>query len=318
MASETGKNPQAGLTSNERSVLMSLISGYVARSGDSGLTSMKMTQLIQKAKQLAAMLGLLLIMTLPANAQTKPLGVWDLGASCVGVKSWMQFSTLAVWEDFNKAAECSRTTGMKWILQFGFDAPLGTSVDSELQFTKDKLAQSRLLASDIVGMTYVEEWYGLTNKRTIQERQQVWAFGSEQHRKLKEAFPGWLMIYVDQLVNSDPQYGVDLYMPLPQHTDVFAFEMYDSKEKGHRELMDLYFNYVKNTTTVPILLIGQGFYDKRYPMYSKPSESYVEWWRGYVKDPRVMASVIFTWRDRAPGTIVGLSSMPQVEAWFIR
>ena len=255
-----------------------------------------------------------LMMVGGAMAQpTKPLGVWDLGEQCQGVKTWMRASTLQPWSDFTEARKCSERTGMKWIMQFGFNAPLGTPVDGEIAFVQDKLKTSGL-APHVIAMTFVEEWQGLMGKRTIEERNQVWEFGSEQQRKLKQAFPGWLMAYVDQLVNDNPAYGVDLYMPLPRGTDIFLMELYD----GDRSMLNLYFDYVKATTNIPIAIIGQGFYDHRFPQYPRPSEDYVEWWRKKLDDPRVVAGMIFTWRNRAPGTIVGLQSMPSVERWFTR
>lgn len=316
MAGEASKDQNReieGLNSNSRAILLSLITGYVARSGEAGLGEAKMKNLISKAKQLATMIPLMLLMlTTPVMAQTKPLGVWDLGPTCRNVKSWMQMSTIATFDDFVEARKCSERTGIKWIIQFGWAAPLGTPVDAEIIRVQDKLRTSQL-GPHVIAMTFVEEWQGLMKKKTIAERDGVWQFGSEQQRKLKQAFPSWLMLYVDQLVNNDPQYGVDLYMPLPLYTDVFVMELYN----GNRDVLNLYFDYVKQTIAIPMAVVGQGFYDDRFPLDPKPTQEYVEWWKTKLNDPKVIAGLLFTWRNRAPGTITGLESLPVVESWFV-
>lgn len=258
-----------------------------------------------------------LVMVSGAMAQpAKPLGVWDLGERCHQIRGWMTFAGLPTRSDFRLARQCSEKYGIKWVLQWGFDDKLGTPVDSEIERVQAKLAASGL-TPHVIGNQYIEEWYGLSEAITVADRRAVWEFGSQQQEKIKAAFPTLPIVYVDQLVNDDPQYGAAVYMPLPRATDIFAMEMY-SGPGDYKSMLELYFNYVKATVKIPLVLVGQGFYDDRYPVYPKPTEDYVEWYRGKLTDPRVIAGWLFTWRNRAPGTITGLISMPMVEYWFTR
>lgn len=250
----------------------------------------------------------------PLMAQpVKPMGVWDLGPECRGVKSWMSFSMIAAREDFTAARKCSEKYGIKWVIQFGFDDPLGTPVDAEIARVNKKLDESGLRIH-MIGMTYVEEWYGLTNKRTVKERDAVRDFGSAQHLALKNAFPGRLIVYVDALINDNPVYGIDVYHPKPYHVDVFAMEYYQPREDD----FDLYFQYVKAAyPTLPIALVGNAHYDPRFPASSwKPTQAYTESYKRYLNDPRVIAGILFTWRNRPSVGIIGLESWPEVQAWF--
>ncbi len=252
----------------------------------------------------------------PLVAQpTKPMGVWDLGPTCANAKAWMSFSMLAAREDFEAARKCSERTGITWVIQFGFDDPLGTPVDAEIIRVQQKLTESGL-SPHVIGMSYVEEWYGLTNKRTVKERDDVREFGALQHDKLKAAFPGKLLVYVDALVNDNPAYGIDVYHPLPRGVDVFAMEYYQRREDD----FDLFFQYVKAAfPTLPIALVGNAYYDPRFPESSwKPTRGYTESYRRYLNDPRVIAGILFTWRDRPWVGMQGLESWPDVQAWFVQ
>lgn len=255
----------------------------------------------------------------------KPYGAYDVGVDCKDVPSWVAFSGLVAESsaaDMTKAAECSKRTGMKWVLKFGFsNDPMNGAGDVASIRTRTIVTG---LLPYIVAVQFNEEWQrqvmeGKWGSPTFDLVDQVTQFGGAQHRLLKDVF-GLPVIYTDSFVNSNKVYGLAYYKPLPPFTEVLALETYVPKGSTWDASVKIPIEYTLATTpaTMPIVLIAQTF---RHPKewndqwQDGPKPEYGVEFKKLMEHPRVIAAWLFTWRNR-PNGIVGIEGMKNVVGWF--
>lgn len=262
----------------------------------------------------------LLTLFIAIPAQAKPYGAFDVDPNCRNVPEWVEFSGLPSWtsvDDMRSAARCSERIGIKWVLKFGFDSIVNT--ENVAREVRTRAVISNLLPF-VIALQFSEEWYnqpGRWGPVGYATNDAIAAYGGEQHRILKQVF-GLPVVYVDNFVNSNRQYGVANYKPLPPHTDVLAIETYVPKGGSWDLHVKPFVEYTIATTTQPIVLIAQTF---KHPWHwhdmwqTGPSRSDGEKFKLLLQHPRVIAAWLFTWRDRDNG-IVGVESNPQWLEWF--
>jgi hypothetical protein len=217
-----------------------------------------------------------------------------------------------------QAAECSRRTGMQWILKFGF-ANLD-DVTNEAQEVRTRAIVSGLLPY-VIATQYNEEWCGQAKTGkwgppSFELLDAVVAYGNHQQQILKNIF-GLPVIYVDAFVNNNRAYGLTWYCPEPNH-DIFGIETYVPKGQTWESFVEVPVQYVLNTTTKPLILVGQTFkhpkkWNDQWQDGPKPSDG--QKFKILMQHPRVLAAWLFTWRNR-PNGIIGAESMPTVVGWF--
>lgn len=259
-------------------------------------------------------LGLLgLVLMMPPALLAQPIqGAYDAG--CDG--TFLRFSSIADWEDFTPAVECSRRTGRLWLLLAGFADPIGQPVDAE--GLKRRADQSGLTPY-IAGIGYREEWYGMLKRGeiplplTIESIGIVHRFGSEQQRRLKVAFVNKPIVYVDGFVNDDKKWGFNYYQPLPLHTDVFGFEAYvPNGGSWAMHVLPAFNHHLRNYPTLPLVVIGQGFQTHEGEWSEGPTVENVDNTLALGQHPRVVSIMWFTWRSRS--SMIGLERMPTLLA----
>lgn len=257
-----------------------------------------------------------------AMAQTKPYGAFDIGVECKNVPSWITFSGLSAEtsaDDMAKAAACSRTRGIKWVLKFGFNQIDGT--ENQAREVRTRTITTGLLPH-IIALQFNEEWYGQAlagqwGPPSFDLMDAIAAYGGEQHRLLKSVF-GLPVVYVDAFVNSNRAYGLGFYRPLPPHTDVLAIETYVPRGGSWATHVKPFVDYVLATTSQPIVLVAQTFKHPREwndQWQDGPKESDGREFKLLMQHPKVIAAWLFTWRDRANG-IKGGESLGDVVSWF--
>lgn len=262
------------------------------------------------------------LLALPASAQTKPYGAFDIGVDCKNVPSWIAFSGFSSNQplaDYQKAAKCSREKGIKWVIKFGFDQIYDTR--SLAEEAKAKAIASGLMPH-LLAQQFNEEWYGqaasgVWGPPSFETYDWVRNYGTEQHRILKEVM-GLPVVYVDAYVNNDKAYGLGLYRPEPGYVDVWGIETYVPNGGTWETHVAPFLNHMLNTVTKPIALIGQTFKHPREwndGLSNGPSQRDGELFKQAMNHPKVIAAWLFTWRDRENG-IKGGQSLPTVVSWF--
>ena len=277
----------------------------------------------------------LLLVTSGASAQTKLAGTFQIGA-CGARPSWSSFALLIYRDDFAAAAECSRRTGLRWVLYLTADPY--RPIDGHVAAVKQR-AQAAGLAPFVVAVTDHEEWYELTLAHPssgygwpipgldpsrdadiwrIAEIVHAWA--SARHLAIKRIWPGVLTAWITSLVNDDRRYGAFRWRPLPAGVDVIALEGYVPRWGTWASTAGLHLAHAIRTRTEPIVLVTQGFRwdDGTGGDWSRgPTDDQMAGTASALAHPRVVASWLFTWDGNLwAAPMVGLRQMPEWEARY--
>lgn len=254
-----------------------------------------------------------------AHAQTKPIGLF--GVSCEDRPAWASFGHLAEWDDFARAAECSRQTGMQWAV-FLFDAERA-HVDAVR--TRAHLTG---LAPHVLALAYREEPYqhlrlGLDPPPTLQDALQA-AHGADMvtrlhmvrdhwsaaHGAIRAAWPGPHIAFITPWVNDSLAFGEPLYSPLPSGAGVLVLDPYAMDSQRFADWPEIVIQYAVNTTTLPIALVPQWFTQPGTTI-ATPRDFAADY-RRWLRHPRIVALWGFLWASR-PG-LVGLRDLPALRS----
>lgn len=283
----------------------------------------KETAATRVRKQLAAATALWLLAVLPADAQIKPVGTFAI-ESCHARPVWSSFAMLPDWGDFDAAAACAKTSGLRWVLAlYGgsrYD-PVGPHVTAVKQ-----RADAAGLTPYLLGIVYHEEWYeyaltpgalpitGLTPENpahvpTIVRLVHWWV--GQQHETIRRIWPGLRRVWLTGLVNDDLRHGPLLWRPVPHGVDVIAIEAYAPTGLSWDQTAGLYIRHALATRSEPFVIIAQGFRVDGDPLWGTgPTDEVVDGFAEALRHPKVWGAWMFTWGDRPWAGITGLASLP--------
>jgi hypothetical protein len=271
---------------------------------------------------------LLVLLAAPAWAQTKPVGTFQL-SSCDASPGWSSFALLIDTQDFAEAADCSRRTGLRWVLGFYSRSPY-EPIAAYARATRAR-ADAAGLTPFLWAMVYSEEWYeyaltpgalwipGLdpanpAHHAPIVETVAWWT--GHQHAALREAFPAVPVAWITGLVNRSRAYGDALWRPLPPGVSVIALEAYVPTGHAWDSTAGLFIRHAAATETAPIVLIAQAFVAPGDPLWGTgPTEAIVDGLAAALRDPRVWGTWLFTMESRANG-LIGLADLPYWHARY--
>lgn len=255
-------------------------------------------------------------LSVPAAAQIKPSGVFDI-AACHARPVWASFALLPDDADFEAAADCQRTSGLQWVLAlFGSSPYVPVESHARAVHTRAQAAGVRFVA-----VLYHEEWYeyaltpgalpipGLDAENPAHERDIIsvvrWWIG-EQHAAIARVFPGLPRVWLTSLANDDPSLGP--WRPVPPGTTAIALEAYVPDGYTWEATAGRYIGHALRTRREPIVLVGQGFQSDGDPYWGGgPTQNTVDGFARALRQPGVWGAWMFTWGDR-PG-MRGLSSL---------
>lgn len=277
-------------------------------------------------KRILLMLNILLVFLMlisPAvvDAQPKPVGAF----SSEGAPSWISFGSLAGWssyEDMVKAAERSRTTGFRWVLQMGFG--VSPIIPSEQAIAADVArAKASGLWPYVIGLTYNEEWYerfyagefapyGFPASRP-DGIVQIHAWMSRQHCALGAA-TGKPVVWLTGVVTRSH--------PVPSCTDVVAVEAYVPDGSTFDQFARPVVLEAEATTTLPLVLVTRWFQmigPKQGPFWhqasAQPTKDTIDGYAAVLNRPQWIAMWGFLWASRPSSDALGLADLPNVRKW---
>lgn len=247
----------------------------------------------------------------------KALGVFGGSAR----PSWAVFQGLAHWDDFAQAAEDSRLTGVRWVLQImtPHSQPLADVMP-------DLLArlESSGLRPYILAVTYREEWYGAWKSGELQipgldranlshwpiAAQAIAGWCGQQHAEIRKALPGVPVLWLDGYVNDDLSFGGQWYQPVPAGVDALALEAYVPAGGSWAQDVEVFLDHAVSTREEPIVLVAQGFQDEKPGgMWSDgPTEESIRETERWMDHDRVIGAWVFTWASRTG--CIGLADLP--------
>lgn len=265
-------------------------------------------------------LCLILLLPIPAVAQIKPTGTFAIDR-CDARPAWSSFAMLAEWANFDEAAACARTTGIRWVLAL-YASSRYTPAREWAPAVKAR-ADAAGLTPYLVALVWHEEWYeyaftpgalpipGLdpTNPAHTEAivRTVHWWVG-EQHAALATIFPGVARVWLTGLYNDDPRFGPALWRPVPAHTSVIALELYQPCGWTWAQTGGRYTQHALATSPLPLVLIAHGFLAPGDPLWGcGPSDEAVAGFAEALRHPKTWGAWIFTWGDR--WNMQGLASL---------
>ena len=261
----------------------------------------------------------LVLWAAPASAQIKPVGAF----SPDGAPAWVTFGALsgdAGYDDMVQAAERSRATGFRWVLQLGFSA-LPTAPAEEAAYWAVYRAKDAGLWPYVIAVTYGEEWYenfyadafavyGFPLTRP-DGPEQIRAWMSRQHCALRVY--GKPIVWVTGVVNA--------VRAVPDCTDVVAVDAY-VPDGSTFSLIEPILAEAETATTLPLVLIPRWFQmtgprqgSAWHQMASEPTKETVDGYARWLARPRWTALWGFLWASRPGADLVGLADLPNVRRW---
>ena len=268
-------------------------------------------------KAIAGVIVGLFLLAVPAQARpSKPIGLF--GVDCTDRPTWASFGHLAEWDDFQAAADCSRRTGMTWVV-FLFEAH-----SDHVEAVRTR-ARETGLAPYVLALSYREEPYqhvrlGLSLPRRLEDQLAarpdadivtrlniVRDHWSAAHETIRHVWPGPLVVFVTPWINDSLHYGEPLYSPLPDGVDVLALDPYAMDAQRFADWQEIVIRYAIQTTTLPIALVPQWFTQPGTTI-AQPRDFTADYFR-WLQHPRIVALWGFLWSSRGPG-LVGLKDLP--------
>lgn len=256
-----------------------------------------------------------------ASAQTKPIGAY----SSDGAPPWVTFGGIdgdASAATLRAAAERSRLTGHRWVLQVGHHRhPL----EDAGAVTADTLARAAAvgLRPYVDAMTYGEEWHercqmgefadlGLTAGHPACPSV-VAGWFSRQHERAKAASGGLPILWITHVAHP-------AYRPVPAGVDYLALDPYPVDGQAWADFEPL-LSLSEASTTLPIVLIPRWAYatgpfqGRGWERTSRPpSLDVIDGYARFAARPRVAAVWGFLWASRPTADLVGLRDMPATRA----
>lgn len=270
-------------------------------------------------------------------AQIKPTGVFGV-ASCDARPAWASFAMLGDWHDFDAAAACARTTGLRWVLALYSGAHERPARDW-VPAVKAR-ADAAGLTPYLVGLVFHEEWYeyAFANETPPNGLQRALAgFGLDvhdpahtvavvdgirwwvglQHADLAAIFPGVPRVWLTGLYNDDPRFGASLWRPAPAHTSAIALELYQPCGWTWEQTGGRYARHALATSPVPVVLVAQAFRAPGDSLWGcGPTAETIAGFAEALRHPKAWGAWMFTWGDRT--NMSGLESMTDVRAAYER
>lgn len=273
---------------------------------------------------------LVLVTSTAAAAQSKLAGTFQIGA-CDDRPRWSSFALLIDVDDFAAAAECSRTTGLRWVVYLTADVFLPP--DAHVAAVRQRATLAGL-APFVIGLTDHEEWYEIALSPTRhwrlgdldpQKEDDIWRISSIVHAwtsartgAIRRVWPGPPVAWITSLVNDDRRFGAFRWRPLPAGVGVIAIEGYVPAWGTWATTAGLYVSHAINTRPEPIVLVTQGF-TQDGDWSRGPTEDVMVGTASALAHPRVVASWLFTWDgDLWGGSTVGTKQRPDWQARYER
>lgn len=267
-----------------------------------------------------------------APVGAKPVGTFQL-SDCATSPAWSSFALLVDDQDFAAAADCSRRTGLRWVLGF-YTRSAYEPIGGYARATKLRADQAGLTPF-LWAIVYSEEWYeyaltpgalaipGLdpanpAHHGPIVETVRWWV--GHQHAAITREFPGVPIAWITGLVNRSRAFGDALWRPLPAGATVIALEAYAPGGHSWASTAGLYISHAINTQSEPVVLIAHAFKsaDPTEPLWGPgPTEEIVDGFAAALQHPRVWGSWLFTMESR-PGVLIGLNDLPYWKARYLQ
>lgn len=260
------------------------------------------------------LLVLFVLVAAPVEAQIKPVCAYSSDGApswvtCGGIDGDANAATLAA------AAERSRLTGHRWVLQVGHHRhPL----EDAGAVTADTLARAAAvgLRPYVDAMTYGEEWHercllgefaSLVAPSACPGAVAAWM--SHQHARAKAASGGLPILWITHLAHP-------LYRPVPTGVDYLALDPYPVDGQAWADFEPI-LSFSEASTTLPIVLIPRWAYATGpfqgadwWRVSRPPSLDVVDGYARFAARPRVAAVWGFLWASRPGADLVGLRDMP--------
>lgn len=250
----------------------------------------------------ACLLALIVLACLPqaSSGQHKLAGTFQIGA-CDDRPAWSSFTTIADTDDLHAAADCSRRTGMRWVLYLR--ASQYHPVTAHAVAVKARVDAAGL-GPYLIAIADHEEWYEqvlagalpyvTTDPAVIVPVVHAWA--GKRNAEIKAVFPGVPILWITTLVNDSPAYGLWLWRPLPAGVDAIALEGYVPAGLTWAQTAGRYLAHAIATRPEPIVLITQGFSADYDPQWQAgPTPEVFAATEQALLHPRVIASWLFSW-----------------------
>ncbi len=257
----------------------------------------------------------------PVSAQlAKPVGAY----SAEGAPGWIGFGMLdgaASDAEFLAAAERSRRTGFRWVVQVGAHEPVEVPAEGVALVVRDKLARAGL-GPYMLGSSYGEEWHerclqgefaylGLTAHHP-ECGVQVYQWFSQQHARMK-AVLGLPVFWVTSLVHPT--------RPVPTSTDFVGIDFYPQDGQRWDAVVPVLLG-AEQYTTLPLVRIERGFSStgpKQGPLWglsqAPPDPAWLTAAVAFVQQrPRWVALLCFLWQSRPTADLRGLVELPEARA----
>lgn len=265
---------------------------------------------------------LVLALCVPAAAQPKPVGTFQL-SQCEASPGWSSFALLVDNQDFAAAADCSKRTGLRWVLGFYSRSPY-EPIAGYARVTKAR-ADAAGLTPFLWATVYIEEWYeyaltpgalpipGLdptnpAHHAPIVETVRWWV--GHQHAAIRAEFPRVPVAWITGLYNESRAFGDALWRPLPPGVSVLALEAYAPAGHTWDATAGLFIRHAAATSPVPIVLIAQAFVAPGDPLWGAgPTEEIVNGLAAALRLSKVWGTWLFTMESRENG-LIGLADLP--------
>ena len=261
----------------------------------------------------------------------KPLGVWELSADYPR-PAWATFAALRSDDDdaaWQRALDDARTHGTKYVLLF-YGLTRQEIIDDHRNATIARL-ETTGMRRHLGGVAYLEEWYqclrggGIPGVPWEGERAEkldrvryVHAWCSLQHRKLARALPDVPIVWIENYVNDDMQWGPDYYQPLPSEVHVIAPELYLPAGARWDLAVEPFIAHTVKTTALPILPIVQAFRGADPQWQVGPTTESLAATKRWIAHPRIIGAWVFTWRSYPTVGVQGLADFAEQQPAVLR
>lgn len=245
-----------------------------------------------------------------ADAQTKPMGLYDCGHN---PPAWVSVCTIADTEpdeNFIAARRLSERRGIVWLLQLGYHEDPRTAIGPHAARVRDRLLATGL-RPHMVAQSVGEEWY------------EHWKTGTFARFGLNSDNPAGMFIIRDWLgrqhLAAKAVLGlpvvwitgaVHAWHPVPPNTDLVALDPYVTPGETFATAVAPVLAVSEQSTHLPLVLIAQWFHAEGY---ARPRAEDVAAYLAWLARPRWVALLGFTGRSRPWAGIVGLADLPDIQ-----
>lgn len=252
-----------------------------------------------------------------ADAQTKPIGLYDCGAN---PPAWVSVCTIADTEPdthFVAARQMSERRGTLWLLQLGYHEPVAVHLGAHAARVRARLDASGLWPH-VAAVAVGEEWYEHLHAGTFTPLgypphhpggpEAVYAWLSVQHAAVR-ATVGRPIAWITTAVTPGRR--------VPLFTDVVGLDAYPLDGQPFGAAVGPALLAAERHTALPLFVIPRWFRTSGPAqglgwswMSAPPSRETLEGYAQILARPRWIAMVGFTGRSRPWADLVGLMDMP--------